>query len=226
MKIGYCGRLPKPENSNLEKQLLELEKYNCNSYEQEKENYTSIETTLLFDTISNLNKGDKILVCAFKYLARNKTDLKKALSHSETMGVSIVLTGVEMTPSNILQAYDDFNSYIHSYKIRNNNNNPKEKKWKKGVRRMARSRLEERKPFSKSIDDEALRIITLITEEAAIRKRGAGRPLEITSKMFSQIKLELANGLSVKEVAKQREVSTRTIYRAIKKHNIKLGDKK
>jgi DNA invertase Pin-like site-specific DNA recombinase len=223
MKIGYIGRLPKPDNSSLKEQLFELKEYNCDSYEEEKEECSSFETTLLFETINNRNKGDEILICAFKYIARDKADLKKILRHTEDKGVSLVLTGGEMSPSNILQAYDDFNSYIHSYRIRNTDS-PKQDEWKKGVRSMARSRLEQRDVYTKKYDDEVKKIITLITEDAAVRKRRAGRPREVAEKDVIHIKNDLFKGLSVKDIAKERGVSTRTIYRIIKQHKLKRGE--
>ena len=220
MKIGYSGKLPAPDNSNFKEQLSELEKYNCDRYEQESEDYTQVEDTMLFELINNLNKGDEILVCAFKYLAKNKVDLKRVLRQVEVMEGSIIVTGVDMTPSNLLQAYDEFNSYVHSYRIRNSDT-PKQTKWQKDIRSMARSRLEQRGPFAKNYDDEVKKIITLITEDAAVRKRRAGRPNEVTYRNVSQIRRDLANGLSVKDIAKSIGVSTRTIYRVIKQNRLK-----
>jgi DNA invertase Pin-like site-specific DNA recombinase len=216
MKIGYSGKLPAPDNSNFIEQLSELENYSCDRYEQETKDYTQVEDTLLFELINTLNKGDEILVCAFKYLAKNKVDLKRVLRQVEVMEGSIIVTGVDMTPSNLLQAYDEFNSYVHSYRIRNSDT-PKQTKWQKDIRSMARSRLEQRGPFAQSYDDDIKKVITLITEEAAVRKRRAGRPKELTNSSLPQIRNDLANGLSVKEIAKSLGVSTRTIYRVIKK---------
>lgn len=221
MKIGYIGRLPEPDNSNLTDQLSELEKYNCDRYEQEKEGYSSIEDTLLFEVINNLNKGDEILVCAFKYIAKDKASLKKILRHAEMMKGSIKVTGLDMTPSNLLQAYDDFNSYVHSYQIRNTDT-PKQTEWQKNVRNMARSRLEQRGVYTKNYDYEVKQIIKLITEEAAVKKRRAGRPKEALN--ITKVKNDLAYGDSVKKIAKDQGVSTRTIYRAIKQNNLKRGD--
>jgi hypothetical protein len=214
MKIGYSGKLPAPDKSNFKEQLSELENYSCDRYEQENKDYTQVEDTMLFELINNLNKGDEILVCAFKYLAKNKADLKRVLRQVEVMEGSIIVTGVDMTPSNLLQAYDDFNSYVHSYRIRNSDT-PKQTKWQKDIRSMARSRLEQRGPFSKNYDDEVKRIITLITEDAAVRKRRAGRPKGLTHGDITPIRRDLANGLSVKDIAKNLGVSTRTIYRLI-----------
>jgi DNA invertase Pin-like site-specific DNA recombinase len=220
MKIGYIGRLPEPDNSNLIDQQSELEKYNCNRYEQEREVYTKVEDTLLFELINNLSKGDEILACSFKYLARDKADLKKVLSQIEVMGGSILVTGVSMTLSNLLEAYDEFNSYIHSYRIRNSDT-PKQTQWQKNVRRMARSRLEQRGLYTKKYDDEVKKIITLITEDAAVRKRSAGRPRDLTNSDIAQVKTDLANNISVKNIAKKLGVSTRTIYRVIKQNHFK-----
>jgi len=223
MKVGYIGRLPEPDNSNLIDQLSKLEKYNCDRYEQEKEGYSSIEDTLLFEVINNLNKGDEILVCAFKYIARDKASLKKVLRHIEIMKGSIVVTELDMTPSSLLQAYDDFNSYVHSYRIRNSDT-PKQTEWQKNIRSMARSRLEQRDVYTKKYDDEVKKIINLITEDAGIKKRRAGRPKEILD--ITKVKNYFAYGDSVKDIAEDQGVSTRTIYRVIKQNNLKRGDKK
>jgi DNA invertase Pin-like site-specific DNA recombinase len=220
MKIGYIGRLPEPDNSNLIDQRSELEKYNCDRYEQEKEGYSSIEDTLLFEVIINLNKGDEILVCAFKYIARDRASLKKVLRHVEMVKGSITVTELDMTPSNLLQAYDDFNSYVHSYRIRNSDT-PKQTEWQKNIRSMARSRLEQRDVYTKKYDDEVKKIITLITEDAAVRKRSAGRPRDLTNSDIAQVKTDLANNISVKNIAKKLGVSTRTIYRVIKQNHFK-----
>jgi DNA invertase Pin-like site-specific DNA recombinase len=220
MKIGYIGRLPEPDNSNLIDQRSELEKYNCDRYEQEKEGYSSIEDTLLFEVINNLNKGDEILVCAFKYIARDRASLKKVLRHVEMVKGSITVTELDMTPSNLLQAYDDFNSYVHSYRIRNSDT-PKQTEWQKNIRSIARSRLEQRDVYTKKYDDEVKKIITLITEDAAVRKRSAGRPRDLTNSDIAQVKTDLANNISVKNIAKKLGVSTRTIYRVIKQNHFK-----
>jgi DNA invertase Pin-like site-specific DNA recombinase len=220
MKIGYIGRLPEPDNSNLIDQRSELEKYNCDRYEQEKEGYSSIEDTLLFEVIINLNKGDEILVCAFKYIARDRASLKKVLRHVEMVKGSITVTELDMTPSNLLQAYDDFNSYVHSYRIRNSDT-PKQTEWQKNIRSIARSRLEQRDVYTKKYDDEVKKIITLITEDAAVRKRSAGRPRDLTNSDIAQVKTDLANNISVKNIAKKLGVSTRTIYRVIKQNHFK-----
>jgi len=223
MKVGYIGRLPEPDNSNLIDQLSELEKYTCDRYEQEKEGYSSIEDTLLFEVINNLNKGDEILVCAFKYIARDKASLKKVLRHVEMMKGAIIVTELDMTPSSLLQAYDDFNSYVHSYRIRNSDT-PKQTEWQKNIRSMARSRLEQRDVYTKKYDDEVKKIINLITEDAGIKKRRAGRPKEVLD--ITKVKNYFAYGDSVKDIAKDQGVSTRTIYRVIKQNNLKRGGKK
>jgi DNA invertase Pin-like site-specific DNA recombinase len=225
MKIGYIGLLPEPDNSNLIDQRSELEKYNCDRYEQEKGRYSSIEDTLLFEVINNLNKGDEILVCAFKYIARDRASLKKVLRHVEMVKGSITVTELDMTPSSLLQAYDDFNSYVHSYRIRNSDT-PKQAEWQKNIRSMARSRLEQRDVYTKKYDGEVKKIINLITEEAGIKKRRAGRPKEVFSNRFPEIRNDLAEGISVKNIAKKLGVSTRTIYRVIEQNSLKRGDRK
>jgi DNA invertase Pin-like site-specific DNA recombinase len=225
MKVGYIGRLPEPDNSNLIDQRSELEKYNCDRYEQEKEGSSSIEDTLLLEVINNLNKGDEILVCAFKYIARDKASLKKVLRQVEIMKGSITVTELDMTPSSLLQAYDEFNSYVHSYRIRNSDT-PKQTEWQKNIRSMARSRLEQRDVNTKKYDEDVKKIINLITEDAGIKKRSAGRPKEVLGNSIPQIRNDLADGLSVKNIAKNLGVSTRTIYRVIKQNSLKRGDKK
>ena len=89
---------------------------------------------------------------------------------------------------------------------------------------MARSRLEQRDVYTKKYDDEVKKIINLITEDAGIKKRRAGRPKEVLD--ITKVKNYFAYGDSVKDIAKDQGVSTRTIYRVIKQNNLKRGGKK